>query len=187
MGYEWHTATEVNNWPPRPPAAPKWYSVLTPVLILTCPGPSSADATLVRTEVAAYITAIQIDADSGFGFDFATSMHCELRGDVYGSGSTTIPDPSQTGQYEFAFTSSLDTTPSHVYWGGTTLIAYSAWLAQTRGYETSKARRGPDRYGGGTAQFNLGLFVDNCAHFELADSRGSSSWRFVVRTLWQTH
>jgi hypothetical protein len=184
MSYEWYTAKNVGVYPPTGAGNPPWWTPGgVPKAIVRCASPNGNGDILERVEVWGQIAFRNVDWTHQE--DGPSSLMIHLMGEV-GSSSSTPPDPSLTGAHDFAFTGSMDWTFFLPTFGSPLNTAPVFMRASTNGYQTSKARRGPESYGSVAPYFNLGIMQENDIYFDPTQNGIQSFWAFYVRCLWRT-
>lgn len=182
--YHWMSKRNVNNVPGGTVSDPVWY---TPSglgnTFLSVPAYAGAGDVLVRTELAGWI-GFQSGSDYGLAQFFLWQMNTLLLGEVTTSGHG--PDPNGAGAVEFAFSTEMPWQGQTLSWADPT----TTWLyfarASTRGYVTSKARRGPEKYGAGTPAMNFTIYTDNSFNWVPGSGDLATAWGFTARCLWFT-
>lgn len=182
--YHWTSAQNVGDAGGTTDPTTAW---LTPEglanRVLSVSSYSGEGDVLVRTEVSANIWAATADL-SDFSF-FTGSAVSQFIGDVGIHDGETL-DPSGDGAYEFAFTwdGIWDIQTSVYNWTGGIVPSYMR--CTTSGYVTSKARRGPDKYGAISPAFNLSVLTHGSEYYPHTTESVSSSWVITARCLWFT-
>lgn len=164
---------------------PIWWNTLNhSVLVATVPSPVGAGDVLVRTELFAV-------AHGGLEGNLPTpsqpsalyQISIRLQGEVYTAGSPGLPDPQALGTSPAVITAAL--TPRTLSYFDTTAPARGSCSWSTDGIITSKAERGPAKYGAGHPELRVGMFADN-VYNALLPGALNSSWNIWVRCLWRT-
>lgn len=182
--YGWYTAKNVGNYPPTSGPVPPWYTPSgIPKAIVRCASPNGAGDVLVRSQVWGQIGVHLADWTAQQFAVIAPMTH--LLGEV-GSSSSTPPDPTLAGAHRLAFVGALDWSWEIPVFGSPVDTAPMYLRATTHGYVTSKARRGPDIYGGGAPSFNLGIVTEADLYLNPLLAAAESFWAFYVRCLWYT-
>lgn len=182
--YHWVTERNADSVPGGLVSDPPWY---TPDIhgntFLSVPAYAGAGDVLVRTEFAGWI-GVQTGSDYGDAEGFMWQMNSLILGEVTTSGAGT--DPNGRGAREFAFSTEMAWTGRTLSWGDPTVSWVYFINASTGGYVTSKARRGPEKYGAGTPAMNFTIFTDNAINWVPGSGDLASSWGFTARCLWFT-
>jgi hypothetical protein len=184
VGYNWVTA--INDGPPDGDLSPEnnWItSDGSAALALSVVAPGGHGDVLERVEVAMDLCVACGDA-SLLGF-FLNAAITQVAGDVGPVGGPG-PDPASVGEYQFAFTTQLGWTQDIYVYDFLGSITPTFMRASTRGYITSKARRGPDTYGSIDPAFNLGIVTRGWEYIFPIPGAVSFWWSITARTLWRT-
>lgn len=183
-GYQWVTGR--NTGPPEHLADPAdaWYTPAGGVTVaLSVPSPVGAGDILERVEVAAWI--IVTSGDVTLLSFFPQSARTLLIGEVGAIGGSA-PDGTADGAYGFSFSTEIFWTINVVPLDFLASDTPTYLTAATPGYVTSKARRGPDSYGGIHPAFNLGVATPGSEYLDLTDGDIGTTWSITARTLWRT-
>jgi hypothetical protein len=184
VGYNW--VTGITNGPPDGNLSPQDIWITddgSAALCLSVPAPGGEGDILERTEVAMDL-CVGCGDSSILGF-FINAAITQVAGDVGPIGGPP-PDPASVGEYEFSFTTQLGWT-EHIYpYDFLGSITPTFMRASTRGYITSKARRGPATYGSIDPAFNLGVVTRGWEYIFPIPGAVSFWWSITARTLWRT-
>lgn len=153
------------------------------VRTLSVPSPVGLGDVLVRTEVSVNLRANF--AEPSLALLFPQSAVSQFIGDVGIHDGETL-DPRGPGEYEFAFSWDGIWRWSGVAYGVPTLASAASWSCTTGGYVTSKARRGPDKYGAIDPAFNLSVFTWGSDYYRTSTTGVTSAWVITARCLWFT-
>lgn len=181
--YHWVSARASDSYPGGGASAPAWIQTTgAPSTLLTVPSPSGPGDVLERVEVAGWIGVQIADISVGTRSYLPAVLETLLLGEVTTGG--TPPDPSSAGEYEFAFTANMDWSSQLTNLSGIVPTVIANMRATTGGYVTSKAKRGPAKYGSGSPEFVLVCHTENESFYNYATSGLSSWWGFYARCLW---
>lgn len=182
--YHWVTERNQNSVPGGSVSDPVWW---TPAghgnTFLSVPAYAGEGDVLVRTELAGWI-GFQADSAYPDAQLMLWQMNTMILGEVTTSGVGT--DPNGRGAREFAFSTEMPWSGQTLSWGDPTTTYYYFLRASTPGYVTSKARRGPDKYGAGTPAMNFTIYTDNSFLWVPGLSDIATAWGFTARCLWFT-
>ncbi len=184
MAYKWVTGRNFSN--PTGTSNPNtgWRTPSeAPITTVSVPSYGGHGDVLVRTEVSVSLWAIAGDVTHlGFFPGAAVSM---FLGDVGASGASPL-NPWTTGAQDFAFSWERQWSTNTTVINGLSGITPTYVTCSTGGYVTSKARRGPDSYGGVTPFFNLAVVTRGSDQYVTGITDVTSTWVISVRCLWQT-
>jgi hypothetical protein len=184
VAYQWANKVVKGIAPPDLPHPPAWITTDdSAALAVQVPSPVGAGDILVRTEFSATVgwntgpTTDPPQPAGQLGFEFA--------GDV-GDAAAAPPDALGSGVGRFALVASTDSfwTYNSPFGPGDSL--YAIGTHTTRGYVTSLAKRGPDKYGAIHPYFNMGVNTVNGLSLVFAAGGFTVWYRFILRTLWKT-
>lgn len=182
--YRWTSAHHWDEVPGGSDTNPVWWTTGSGAnTVLSCASPVGEGDVLVRTEVAAWI-GLQATSSYGLGQFFSWQTATHLLGDVSTTGHA--PNPAAVGTLEFSFSAHMPWDGNSISFGDPTATYYYFARARTDGYVTSKARRGPDKYGSGHPAFDLGIYTDGSLNWVPGVGGLATRYGFTVRTLWLT-
>jgi len=182
--YQWTSGWNVGAPEDSVDADTAWYTPdFAPVTALSVASPNGHGDVLVRTEVAYWITVVSSDASTLLFFpESAGTLALGDVGAVGGSG----PDPRATGSTDFSFSASTAWTVDLININFLSSYVPCYCKTSTGGYLTSKAKRGPEIYGGVDPAFNLALYTVGSSYLDLTVSTTTPYWSISARALWFT-
>lgn len=182
--YHWVTAQNVGSPFQTDDPSSAW---LTPddlaIRCLSVPSHGGEGDILVRTEVA--VNLIATFQSQGLLELWGESAMSQFIGDVGVHDGETL-DPRGDGAYEFAWSWEDQWRWNQILFGDPASDFAVSFQCSTRGYVTSKARRGPDKYGAVDPAFNLSCYTWGSEFYRTGVSGISSSWVITGRCLWFT-
>lgn len=182
--YNWVTANNIGDDSGTADPTTAWCTPSGLALrTLSCPSPVGEGDVLVRTEVSVELMVQTVNlAQLVYFAGFAAS---QFIGDVGIHDGETI-DPTVAGEGNFAFTWDGGWSIFGLAYGPSVSEAPAYMRCSTRGYVTSKARRGPESYGAVDPAFNLSVVTHASDWYPLSEPDTGSSWVITARCLWFT-
>lgn len=153
------------------------------IRVLSVPSYGGHGDVLVRTEVSVNLYATF--QSQGLEDLFPQSATSQFIADVGIHDGEPI-DPRGDGAYEFCFTWDGQWTWDSLTYGSPAVDSPKFMRCTTGGYVTSKARRGPEKYGAIDPALNLSVYTWGSEAYATGTSGVSSAWVVTARCLWFT-
>jgi hypothetical protein len=159
---------------------PTWYTPIDPVRAISTESPLGDGSTLVRSELFMHMAWWQLGSASLGEHGQMSSLAGHAAGEVYPVGAGGFPDPRSQAEAQ--------TTADFSALAQTSTIAANTegfGVLSTGGFVTSQGIRGPAKYGVGTPELRVGLYVSHVAFTGMLTADYSTRWAYHLRALWR--